>query len=339
MNLKFLQNKNIFISGGTGSFGKKFVSFVLKNSNCKKIIIYSRDELKQYNLKKELRSEKVRYLLGDIRDYDRLKFALKDVDTVIHAAALKHVDIAEYNPFEFIKTNVLGAQNIIQACLENNIKKVIALSTDKASSPINLYGATKLISDKLFISANNYKGNNDIRFSVVRYGNVMGSRGSVLPLFLKQKRENNFFSITDKSMTRFNITLQESVRFVLFSIKEMKGGEIFIPKLKSYRVSDLVKAISKKPRIKYIGLRPGEKKHEEMISANESLNTVECKSHYVILPNSEFNNLNIKNYLKIKKNSRRVNDGFSYNSLSNNDYLRSSEITRLINDNLLDFEQ
>ena len=339
MNLKFLQNKNIFISGGTGSFGKKFVSFVLKNSNCKKIIIYSRDELKQYNLKKELKSEKVRYLLGDIRDYDRLKFALKDVDIVIHAAALKHVDVAEYNPFEFIKTNVLGAQNIIQACHKNNIKKVIALSTDKASSPINLYGATKLISDKLFVSANNYKGNNDIRFSVVRYGNVMGSRWSVLPLFLKQKRENNFFSITDKSMTRFNITLQESVRFVLFSIKEMKGGEIFIPKLRSYRVSDLVNAISKKPRIKYIGLRPGEKKHEEMISVNESLNTVECKSYYVILPNSEFNNLNIKTYLKIKKNSRRVNDGFSYNSLSNNDYLRSSEITRLINDNLLDFEQ
>ena len=261
MDLKYLKNKNLFISGGTGSFGKKMISYILKTTDVKKIIIYSRDELKQYQLKKIYNSKKIRFFLGDVRDKERLNFAMKDADIVIHAAALKHVDMAEYNPFEYIKTNVIGAENIISCALNNKVEKVIALSTDKASSPVNLYGATKLLSDKLFVAANNYKGKNKIKFSVVRYGNVMGSRGSVVPLFLRQKSEK-FFTVTDSSMTRFNITLKEGVEFVLFAIKDMLGGEIYIPKLKSYYLKDLIKAVSKKPLIKYIGMRPGEKKHE-----------------------------------------------------------------------------
>jgi FlaA1/EpsC-like NDP-sugar epimerase len=276
-------------------------------------------------------------LIGDVRDCDRLNFAMQDADIVIHAAALKHVDMAEYNPFEYTKTNIIGAQNIIKCSLNNKVKKVIALSTDKASSPINLYGATKLISDKLFIAANNFKGSKDIKFSVVRYGNVMGSRGSVLPLFLKQKN-NKLFTITDLNMTRFNITISEGVDFVLFSLAEMMGGEIFIPKLKSYRLIDLAKAVSIDSKIKEIGIRPGEKIHEEMISINDSKNVLEFKKYYVILPNSEYYYLNKKKYMKIKKNFNLVKNNFSYNSLNNPHFLNINEIKNLIRSNFEDFE-
>ena len=337
MNLKYLKNKNLFISGGTGSFGKKMISYILKIADVKKIIIYSRDELKQYQLKKIYNSKKIRFFLGDVRDKERLNFAMKDADIVIHAAALKHVDMAEYNPFEYIKTNVIGAENIISCALNNKVEKVIALSTDKASSPVNLYGATKLLSDKLFVAANNYKGKNKIKFSVVRYGNVMGSRGSVVPLFLRQKNEK-FFTVTDSSMTRFNITLKEGVEFVLFAIKDMLGGEIYIPKLKSYYLKDLIKAVSKKPLIKYIGMRPGEKKHEEMISINDASNTVEFKNHYVIVPNSENYYLRINEYLKIKKNAKKVKNDFSYNSSSNSKFLTVKELEKIIRDNIKDIE-
>ena len=337
MDLKYLKNKNLFISGGTGSFGKKMISYILKTADVKKIIIYSRDELKQYQLKKIYNSKKIRFFLGDVRDKERLNFAMKDADIVIHAAALKHVDMAEYNPFEYIKTNVIGAENIISCALNNKVEKVIALSTDKASSPVNLYGATKLLSDKLFVAANNYKGKNKIKFSVVRYGNVMGSRGSVVPLFLRQKNEK-FFTVTDSSMTRFNITLKEGVEFVLFAIKDMLGGEIYIPKLKSYYLKDLIKAVSKKPLIKYIGMRPGEKKHEEMISINDASNTVEFKNHYVIVPNSENYYLRINEYLKIKKNAKKVKNDFSYNSSSNSKFLTVKELEKIIRENIKDIE-
>ena len=269
MNLK---NKSLLITGGTGTFGSSFVRYCLNNTNLKKIIIFSRDEMKQYlmlnSLNKKQKS-KVRFFIGDIWDKDRLNMAMNEVDIVVHAAALKQVDTAEYNPFEDVKTNVLGTQNIIESALNNNVSKVIGLSTDKASSPINLYGATKLTSDKLFISANNYKGKRKIAFSVVRYGNVFGSRGSVLNLFLNQSKNKNF-TVTDKKMTRFNITIKDAIEFILESIRIMQGSEIFIPKLKSYRIVDLVKALSANPKIKIIGLRPGEKLHEEMISINDA---------------------------------------------------------------------
>ena len=337
MKLKFLKDKNIFISGGTGSFGKKMISFLLKKTDVNKIIIYSRDENKQYKLKKLYNSKKLRFFLGDVRDKERLNFAMQDIDIVIHAAALKHVDMAEYNPFEYIKTNVMGAENIISCAFNNNVAKVIALSTDKASSPVNLYGATKLLSDKLFVAANNYKGSKKIKLSVVRYGNVMGSRGSVVPLFLKQKKEK-LFTVTDSSMTRFNITLQEGVDFVIFAIQDMLGGEIFIPKLKSYSLKDLIKAISPKTKVKYIGLRAGEKKHEEMVSVNDAFNTVEFKKHYVIVPNSEKYKLTLKRYIKIKKNSKKVKDEFVYNSKTNPEFLSLEEISRAIENNIKDIE-
>jgi UDP-N-acetylglucosamine 4,6-dehydratase/5-epimerase len=339
MKLEFLKNKNIFISGGTGSFGKKMVSFLLEKTDINKIIIYSRDEQKQYKLKRLYNSKKLRFLLGDVRDKERLNFAMQDVDIVIHAAALKHVDMAEYNPFEYIKTNIIGAENIISCALNNKVSKVIALSTDKASSPANLYGATKLLSDKLFVAANNWKGKkfSNTKLSVVRYGNVMGSRGSVVPLFLKQKKEK-FFTVTDSSMTRFNITLKEGVEFVIFAIQDMLGGEIFIPKLKSYSLKNLITAISPKAKIKYIGLRPGEKKHEEMISVNDSFNTVEFKKHYVIVPNSENYALTLEKYMKIKKGLKKVKDDFAYNSNTNPDFINSKEISNIIKNSIKDIE-
>ncbi len=325
-----INNKNILITGGTGSFGKNFISFLLKNYKAKKIIIFSRDELKQSQMMSEFKEHKIlRFFIGDVRDYQRLKLAMKDVDYVFHAAALKHVPLAEYNPFEAVKTNILGAQNIIDAAYENNVESVMALSTDKASSPVNIYGATKLASDKLFISANNYKGKLRTKFSVVRYGNVMGSRGSVIPIFSKLIN-HNFFPITDKRMTRFNITLEEAVRFVLDSLRIMKGGEIFVPKIPSFRVIDLAKAFDPNKKIKIIGMRPGEKLHEEMVSVGDSINTIEFKNSYIICPQSE-NILWDKNlHLKNKKGSKKFKENFSYNSGTNDNFLSVNQIKNLL---------
>ena len=341
-----LNNKTVFLTGGTGSFGKKFLEVVLKKYNIKRLLIYSRDELKQYNLSnsqilknKKIRN-KLRFFIGDIRDFDRLKFAINsDVDVVVHAAALKQVPTAEYNPFEAVKTNVLGAQNVIDACLQSNVKKVIALSTDKAVSPINLYGATKLTSDKLFVNANNYKGKKNIKFSVFRYGNVMGSRGSVIPLFINNK-DKEYLPITDKRMTRFNITIQEGVNFVLDSLKMMHGGEIFIPKIPSYKITDIAKVLNPKSKIKIIGIRPGEKLHEEMISSSDSLNTFDFGKFYIILPNSEFDEYNLRNFCKLNKIKKwkKCEEGFYYSSYNNEKFLSKLEISRLINSNIKDFE-
>ena len=321
--------KIYFITGGTGSFAKKLIKHLIKNNLSKKIIIFSRDEYKQQQLKEDNLINKnlknLRFLIGDVRDESRLNFAIQDnIDVVIHAAAMKQVPATEYNPFEAIKTNIFGAQNVIEACIKKNIKKIIALSTDKAAAPINLYGATKLTSDKLFINANFFKGKKRCKFSVVRYGNVMGSRGSVIPLFLKQKRNKKIFTITDKNMTRFNISLNESVKFVLKCEKIMKGGEIFVPKIPSYRILDLMNAIQKNPKYKMIGIRPGEKLHEEMITESDSLNTQEFKDYFIIHPS----------FRKYKSNIKKI---FSYNSLDNKKYLKTNELNSLINENIKDF--
>ena len=336
MDIMF-NNKNLLITGGTGSFGEKFVTDILKKFSPNKVVIFSRDEQKQYKLEKKLNSKKVRFFIGDVRDKNRFLSASRDIDIVIHAAAMKHVDIAEYNPMEAIKTNILGAQNVIEGCMENNVKKVIALSTDKASSPINLYGATKLTSDKLFVAANNYKGKKNIKFSVVRYGNVMGSKGSVIPLFLSQKK-NNTFTITDDKMTRFNITLEDGVKFVISSLRIMQGGEIFIPKIPSLRVVDIPKAINPNPKINLIGIRPGEKLHEEMISEEESVNALSYRDYYVLIPNSRFNKLNISSYLKLFKQGKKTVKPFAYKSNTNKIFLFIKEIKEVIKKNLQDFQ-
>lgn len=327
-----LRYKTILITGGTGSFGKEFVKKILKKyKNIKKLIIFSRDEWKQSEMSKELPETKypcLRYFLGDVRDYERVKRAFKGVDLVIHAAALKQVPAAEYNPIEFIKTNVFGAQNIIEASIEENVKKVIALSTDKAAAPINLYGATKLCSDKLFIAANNYAGKSI--FSVCRYGNVMGTRGSVIPLFLKQSKDG-FVTLTDKNMTRFNITLEESINLVEYAIKHSIGKEIFVPKIPSYKLTDLAKAINNKIKFKIIGIRPGEKIHEEMITYDDSINTIENQKYYLILPSLNENDL--KKYLKNYKAEKKGNF-FSYNSRDNKRFLSISQLRNLIINNI-----
>lgn len=333
--MSYLNNKSILITGGTGSFGKKFIETALSKFKPKRLIVFSRDEQKQFNLQqkwKEGGSSPMRYFIGDVRDVDRLILAMRDADVVIHAAALKHVPAAEYNPFEAVKTNILGAQNVITASMATNVKKVIALSTDKASSPINLYGATKLTSDKLFIAANNFKGLKNIKFSVVRYGNVMASRGSVVPFFLNKKKEG-IIPITDKRMTRFNITLQEAVNFVLFCLEKMWGGEIFVPKIPSYRLEDLAKAIAPRSKIKIIGLRPGEKIHEEMISTSDAVNTIEYKKYFIITPYSKFIGWNKKKYMKFNKNGKNCDSEFSYNSYNNKQYLTSNQIKKLIKSN------
>ena len=332
-----LNNKTILITGGTGSFGKKMVRKILKEFNPKKIIIYSRDELKQHDLQRSLIAfkKKLRFFIGDIRDLPRLKKSFHNVDYVIHAAALKHVPVAEYNPFEAVKTNIIGTQNVIDASLDTNVKKVIALSTDKASSPVNLYGATKLTADKLVIAANNHKGSAITKFSVVRYGNVLGSRGSIVPHLLSLKK-NDILTITDKEMTRFSITLNEGIDFVINCLHNMWGGEIFIPKIKSYRLLDLASAISKNFKIKIIGIRPGEKIHEEMISINDSQNTVELKNSYIICPNSEFIGWNKNQYKKSFKGKFCKSD-FSYSS-SKNKFLTRSEINKIISKNSKDFD-
>ncbi len=329
MNKKIFKNKKILITGGTGSFGKAFIKFLYskKEFNFSKIVIFSRDELKQHEMQKSkfFKDKKnLRFLLGDIRDYSRLEYALKDIDYVIHAAALKQVPLAEYNPYEYVNTNINGAENLIRASINNNVKKIIALSTDKAAAPINLYGATKLCSDKLFVAANNIKGHKDISFSVVRYGNVLFSRGSVVPTFLDQKK-NNLFTITDKNMTRFTLTLEQSTEMVMWTLLNSRGSEIFVPKIPSYKIMDLAKAINPNSKIKIIGLRSGEKLHEEMITLSDSYNTYDFGKYYAIISKDGIS-LNYKNK-KIKK----IKKLFSYNSKDNN-YLSVQELKRLIND-------
>ncbi len=325
-----LSDKSILITGGTGSFGKAFVKTVLERyPDIKRLVVFSRDELKQYEMAQEFSDQKykgLRYFIGDIRDEDRLRRALEGVDVVIHAAALKQVPAAEYNPFECIKTNVLGAQNLIEACLDNKVQCVVALSTDKAAAPINLYGATKLCSDKLFVAANNFKGHRDIRFSVVRYGNVMGSRGSVIPFFL-DKRSSGVLPITDPEMTRFNISLQEGVDMVLWSIENAWGGEILVPKIPSYRILDLAEAIGPECEHPIVGIRPGEKIHEEMITSSDSPNTVDMGRYYAILPaNAKYT---IASYCE-KMTAKPVKSAFSYDSGNNDVFLTVDELRKLI---------
>lgn len=325
-----LNNKSILLTGGSGSFGKKFVSEALKKyKKIKRLIIFSRDELKQSEMEKIFPQKKyncIRYFIGDVRDEARLDLATKNVDIIVHAAALKQVPATEYNPFECIKTNVLGAQNIINCAIKNKIEKVIALSTDKAVSPINLYGASKLCADKLFTSAQNYAGANKTIFAVARYGNVMNSRGSVIPLFLKQVKKN-LLTITDKEMTRFNITLKDAVDMVFWSIKNSLGGEIFVPKIPSYKILDLAKAIGPSCKIKFIGIRPGEKIHEELITVNESVNSLDLGNYYAILPT--ISEISLNQYLK-KKGGKKLSKDFSYNSGTSKNFLDVSEIQKLI---------
>jgi len=329
-----LEDKSILVTGGTGSFGKAFVRTVLsKAPNIKRLVVFSRDELKQFEMQQEFNSAEypgIRYFIGDIRDYDRLRRALSGIDTVIHAAALKQVPAAEYNPFEFIKTNIIGAQNLVEACLDNDVHNVVALSTDKAAAPINLYGATKLCSDKLFTAANNIRGKRDLRFSVVRYGNVMGSRGSVIPFFLERRNEG-VLPITDPNMTRFNICLQDGVDMVLWAMENAHGGEILVPKIPSYRITDVAKAIGPDCEHRIIGLRPGEKIHEEMITASDSYNTVDLGKYFAILPMS--GNYDIGHYCT-QNSCEPVEPGFAYNSGTNKEFLTVEQIRSLIREHM-----
>ena len=320
----------MLITGGTGSFGKAFVKSVLDYCpKIKRLVVFSRDELKQYEMQQEFPKEKfpaLRFFIGDVRDAGRLSRAMEGIDTVVHAAALKQVPAAEYNPFEFIKTNIMGAQNVIEACLDNDVRRVVALSTDKAAAPINLYGATKLCSDKLFIAANNFRGDRDLRFSVVRYGNVMGSRGSVIPFFLN-KAKTGTLPITDLEMTRFNISLDEGVEMVLWGLEHALGGEILVPKIPSYRIADVAEAIGPTCKHAIVGIRPGEKLHEEMITNSDSPNTIDIGRYYAVLgSNIEENFFKYKNSFKAKP----VIKGFAYNSSNNPDFLTVEQIRELI---------
>jgi len=328
-----LNNKSILITGGTGSFGKKFTETILNRyPDIKRLVIYSRDELKQFEMSQEFNERDypgIRYFIGDIRDGSRFKRACEGIDVIIHAAALKQVPAAEYNPMEAVKTNVMGAENVINAALDNDVKVVVALSTDKAAAPINLYGATKLVSDKLFVAANNIKGWRDLRFSVVRYGNVMGSRGSVIPFFMGKAKNGNVLPITHKEMSRFNISIQEGVDLVMWAIENAKGGEIFVPKIPSYNILDVAKAIAPNAKIEDIGIRPGEKLHEEMITESDSYNTIDLDKYFAILPaNSK------KQYLEFYKGSKEVPKGYSYNSGTNDQWLTVEEIRSLIRDHV-----
>ena len=324
-----LNGRSVLITGGTGSLGKKLVETILKKSpKVRRLVVLSRDELKQFEMAQIFSQAKypcMRYFLGDVRDVDRLKKAFQGIDVVIHAAALKQVPAAEYNPFECIKTNVLGAQNVIDAALECGVESVVALSTDKAAAPINLYGATKLCSDKLFVAANLIKGSRNVRFSVVRYGNVMGSRGSVIPFFMKKKDENGALPITDPNMTRFNISLEGGVAMVLYAVENAVGGEIFVPKIPSYRIVDVAKAVAPKASVEIVGIRPGEKMHEEMITASDSPNTVDLGEYFAIVPQ---NNPEIQAYYETKGTA--VKPGFSYNSGTNTEWLSVGELSELV---------
>lgn len=317
-----LKGKTILITGGTGSFGKKFVNKVLQ-MDVKKVIVFSRDELKQYEMAQEYTDPRIRFFIGDVRDKERLIRAFDGVDIVVHAAALKHVGICEYNPFEAIKTNIQGAQNVIEAAIDKGVEKIIALSTDKAANPINLYGATKLASDKLFVAANSYTGGKSTQFAVVRYGNVVGSRGSVVPFFQKMK-ETGKLPITDERMTRFWITLDQGVQFVIDSLNRMNGGEIFVPKIPSMKVTDLAKAIAPDCEVEVIGIRPGEKLHETMITEDDARRTVEFGTYYVIQPEFPWWND------KYTSSGKPLQDGFSYVSNTNEQWLSVEELRNLV---------
>ncbi len=326
--MNILKNKSLLVTGGTGSFGKAFLNYIIKKKiKLKRLVIFSRDEFKQDELRKKYDTKNykfIRYFIGDIRDKDRLSFALEDIDFVIHAAAMKQVPTSEYNPFECIKTNVIGAQNLIETSLQKKVKKIIALSTDKAAAPINLYGASKLCSDKLFVAANNFTGKNNIIFSIVRYGNVMGSRGSVIPLFFKQKK-NNEITITDKRMTRFNILLEDSIQMVLWSLQNSVGGEILVPKIPSVRIMDLAKSIAPNSRIKIIGTRPGEKIHEELITKSDSSNTYDIGKYYSIVSEDY-----IKKFKKKFPKAKKVASDFNYTSGKNAHFLNKNEILKML---------
>lgn len=329
-----LNKKSILITGGTGSFGKAFVKRVLNDwPDIERLVIYSRDEQKQFEMAQEYPHSKypmIRFFIGDVRDYPRLKRALNGIDYVVHAAAMKHVHIAEYNPDECVKTNIGGAENLVQACLSNGVEKVVALSTDKAAAPVNLYGATKLVSDKLFIAANNIKGANPITFSVVRYGNVMGSNGSVIPFFIK-KRKEGVLPITNEKMTRFTITLDNGVDMVLHALEHAWGGECFIPKIPSYKIIDVAQAIGPECERKIIGLRPGEKIHEEMITSSDSFYTYDLGKYYTILPSQH--KWKLQDYIDHFK-AEKVDLGFRYNSGENNDWVSVEDLRRMIKEHV-----
>jgi len=329
-----LDDKSILVTGGTGSFGKAFVRTVLaRYPKIRRLVVFSRDELKQFEMAQlfdPAEYEGIRYFIGDVRDGDRVRRAMEGIDVVVHAAALKQVPAAEYNPFEAIKTNILGAQNVIEACLDAGVSRVVALSTDKAAAPINLYGATKLCSDKLFTAANNIKGSRDLRFSVVRYGNVMGSRGSVIPFFMA-RRKSGVLPITDPAMTRFNITLQEGVDMVLWALEHAEGGELYVPKIPSYRITDVATAIAPGAEQRVVGVRPGEKLHEEMVTASDSFNTADLGRYFAILPSAGMHSLEA--YCSAR-GGKPVQHGFAYNSGSNERFLDVEEIRALIREHV-----
>ena len=328
--------KNILITGGTGFFGQHFVTYIINNFKPSRVIIFSRDEQKQYQLQNKLKNHQnfnlLRFFLGDVRDLSRLSLAMNNIDLVVHAAALKHVPAAEYNPTECVKTNIIGAQNVIEASLANKVNKIMALSTDKAANPINIYGASKLVSDKLFIAANNMVGKNNISFSIVRYGNVFASTGSVVPFFKKiLTSKEKYIPITDPNMTRFVITIEEGIKFVVKAISEMTGGEIFIPKIPSMKITDLAKAISEKHKIKIIGIRSGEKLHEILCPRDDAHLTMEYKDYYIIMPSIQFYD-NKNKFLKNKKGieGKKVNSNFQYDSANNNHFLKVNEIKNML---------
>jgi UDP-N-acetylglucosamine 4,6-dehydratase len=323
--MSFFDGKTVLVTGGTGSFGKHFIKTLLTKSAPKRVVVYSRDELKQYEMQQLFRGEsRLRFFLGDVRDMPRLQRALHGVNLVVHAAALKQVPAAEYNPFEAVKTNIHGAQNIIEACIDQNVEKVIALSTDKASSPINLYGATKLVSDKLFVSGNAYAGGKRTRFAVVRYGNVVGSRGSVVPLFKQMLAEGaTELPITDERMTRFWITLDQGVSFVMQNLEHMWGGEIFVPKIPSMKMTDLARAMSPSAKIRVIGIRPGEKLHEEMINVNDARHTRDLGDRYAIIPDLEW-------FPSHDFGGKPVDENFAYTSDANSSWLTLDELRAMI---------